>query len=318
MDVTGVVFNIQRFSIHDGPGIRTTVFLKGCSLFCFWCHNPEGRRLNQEIQFFPDRCIGCAECVKVCEHEGHRIVEGAHLYERERCVVCGGCADGCFAGALQLTGKEMTVEQVVDEVMRDLPFYHTSGGGVTLSGGDPLMQRDFSLAILTRCQEASVHTAVETAANCRWDDLAILLPVADLIMMDLKHMDPAKHRAVTGVSNERILANAERLMATDKPVVFRTPIIPTVNDTPEEIAAIAAFVRRLQDLRAARNARDAGNGGGAPLPVLETLPFHRLAADKYHSLGLDNRASQLPLPGKEATMRLTAIARAQGIDVRAR
>jgi pyruvate formate lyase activating enzyme len=175
------------------------------------------------------------------------------------------------------------------------------------------LQRDFAVAILARCKEAGVHTGIETAGNCRWDDLAQLLPVTDLIMMDLKHMDTAKHRAVAGVGNERILANARRLMETDKPVIFRTPIVPSVNDTPEDISAIGAFVQELAALRQAHNQH---SDGQAPLPVLEMLPFHRLAGDKYRSLGLEDRASRLETPAAEQMMELAQAARQYDIEVR--
>lgn len=310
--MTGIVFNIQRFSVHDGPGIRTAVFFKGCSLRCFWCHNPEGIRPQPEIQFFPDRCIGCGECLKACAQGAHESRDGAHVFHRERCAGCGHCAETCYAGALELTGRRLTVEQVMEEVVRDQPFYQTSGGGVTLSGGEPVLQRDFARAILERCKAEGLHTAIETSAHCRWHDLALLVPVTDLVMMDIKHLDPGRHRAVTGASNARILANARRLMQTDRPVVFRLPVVPTVNDTAEEIGAIAAFVRQLGDLRKASNHQQAKQGDP---PSLELLPFHRLATDKYRSLGLHYRATGLERPPCERMQQLAEAARACGIAV---
>lgn len=209
----------------------------------------------------------------------------------------------------------MTVAQVMEEVLRDRAFYKTSGGGVTLSGGEPLMQRDFALDILEQCKAEGIHTAVETAGDCRWRDLAALLPVIDLVMMDIKHMDSAKHRSATGVSNDRILANARRLMETDKPVIFRVPVVPTVNDTPEEIRAIALFVHELSELRR-KKSQSKGSFGSASnetrLPSLELLPFHRLAADKYRSLGLDYRAGELEPLTREKMARLAEIARQCG------
>lgn len=298
---TGTIFNIQRFSIHDGPGIRTTVFFKGCSLYCFWCHNPEGRRAKPEIQFLPEHCILCGDCVRACEQDGHAIETGIHVYARERCIICGRCADGCVAGALQLTGKLVTEGEVMAEVLRDKPFYASSGGGVTLSGGEPLLQPGFAHAILRRCKAEGIHTAIETAANCRWRDLAALLPVTDLVMMDIKHMDAAKHHAATGVSNQRILANARRLAASSVALMVRTPVIPTVNDTDEDIAAIAAFVAELQALRAASSA-------AAPPISYELLPFHRLAGDKFRSLGLDDRSAALEPLSAERMRELNAVA----------
>lgn len=306
--VTGTIINIQRFSIHDGPGIRTTVFFKGCSLRCFWCHNPESIRPKPEIQFYLERCIGCQDCLSVCQHGAH-IFEDGHEYARNLCVVCGECVQICPNDAVELTGRSLTVDEVMAEILPDKAFYQTSGGGVTLSGGEPLLQHEFAHDILARCQLESIHTAIETAANCPWEYLGELLPVTDMFMMDLKHMDPERHKDATGVSNERILANARRLAASGKPVLFRIPVIPTVNDADDEIAAIAAYVRELGELGQAENNRAHG------LPQLELLKFHRLAADKYRSLDWDYRAAKLEPLSKERMEELTRIAHTQGVDV---
>lgn len=295
---TGILFNIQRFSIHDGPGIRTTVFLKGCPLRCFWCHNPEGLRIKPEIQYFTERCIYCGECVMVCPEGAHKIAGDQHIYDRSLCKVCGKCAEVCCSGALQKVGEVYTVEQVVTEALRDRSFYASSGGGVTLSGGEPLLQRPFTRAVLERCRAEGVHTAVETTAFFPYEDLEELLPITDLVMMDLKHLDSEKHRAATGVPNERILANARRLAESGKPLLFRTPVIPTVNDTPEEIGAIARFVEELNGVRPA---------GAEPINY-ELLPFHRLAGDKYRSLDLDYKANPLTAPSKDHLAQLLAVA----------
>jgi pyruvate formate lyase activating enzyme len=312
--LTGLVSNIQRFSVHDGPGIRTTVFLKGCTLRCFWCHNPETIGRDLELQLHPDRCIGCQECIRVCP-EGAQTLneEGEPVYYREKCVACGACVEVCYAGARELTAREMTVESVVEEVLQDRPFYDNSGGGVTLSGGEPVYQPAFSYMILSRCRDEGVATAIETAGNVPWEKLAELLPVTDLVMMDLKHMDPEKHRWAVGASNRLLLANARRLIETDKPIIFRTPVVPTVNDTPEEIGAIAAFVREMREIRA-----DATDGSEGPAISLELLPFHRMAGDKYNSMGLSYRARDLPPPTKETMAALTEAAEACGIPVRSR
>lgn len=308
-DMSGVVFDIQRFSIHDGPGIRTTVFLKGCSLRCFWCHNPESIHPKPEIQFLPEKCIGCGECLLICQHGARVVQDGDIAYLRQKCQVCGACVETCYAEATALIGKHMTVEQVMAKVLSDRAFYRTSGGGVTLSGGEPVIQPDFSRAILERCKAEGLHTAIETAGNYPWEYLASMLPVTDLVMMDIKHLDPDRHRAATGVSNERILANARQLAQTDRPTIFRTPVIPTVNDTPEEIGAIAAFVHALASRRA-----ENGSARAAPISFA-LLPFHRLAADKYRSLGLDYRASQLKQLSEEAMTALTEVAKSHNITV---
>ncbi len=305
----GIVTNIQRFSIHDGPGIRTTVFLKGCNLRCFWCHNPETWSPKSEIQEFPSKCIGCGACLSVCPQGAHRMVDGVKLYDRDKCVACGKCAETCYAEALVFTGKTMTMEDVLAEVLADRPFYATSGGGVTLSGGEPALQLDFSYEILARSKAEGVHTAIETDANYAWERLEKLLAVTDFVMTDIKHMDSAKHREVTGVPNERILDNHRRLMATDKPVVFRTPVVPTVNATPEEIGAIAAYIRDLADLRKK-------SGSSAPPPSLDLLPFHRLAGDKYRSLGLEYKAKDLPTPTKAEMTAFVELAAGYGIAVK--
>ncbi|HHE72079.1 MAG TPA: glycyl-radical enzyme activating protein [Chloroflexi bacterium] len=313
--LSGLVCNIQRFSLHDGPGIRTTVFLKGCTLRCFWCHNPESIRLTQELRLYPDRCIGCGACVEVCPTGAQGLSpEGELQFDRERCQACGACVEVCFAGARELSARRMTVPEVVAEVLQDRAFYESSRGGVTLSGGEPALQPEFSYEILAQCREAGVHTAIETAANVRWENLARLMPVTDMVMMDLKQMDPQKHRWATGATNTLLLANARRLVETGKPIVFRTPVVPTVNDTPEEIAAIAAFVREMVLLRRARGDAD-GDGVGEDTITLELLPFHRLAGDKYRSLGLDYRATDLEPPTHEVMEALTATAAEQGITV---
>lgn len=298
-DLKGVVTNIQRFSIHDGPGIRTTVFLKGCNLRCFWCHNPETLEPKPQLQIFPNRCIGCGKCLERCPHHAHVHVNGQRTFRRELCVACGTCAETCYAEALVLVGQVKTVEEVVEEVLRDKPFYETSGGGVTLSGGEPLVQLEFAYAILERCREEGLHTAIETAANFPWERLESILPVTDLVMMDIKLMDSQKHRECTGVPNERILANALQLGQQPQPLIVRTPIVPGVNDTPEEVAAIAAFVAKLPNLM-----------------YYELLPFHPLGTSKYESLGMDYRARGLKAPPKEKMEALLEVARSYGINAR--
>jgi len=295
----GYIVNIQRFSIHDGPGIRSTVFLKGCSLHCFWCHNPESIGLKPDLQFYPERCIGCGRCVEACPNGVHAIEDGRRVLRRERCQRCGLCTETCYAQALTLAGRRVSVEEVMEEVRKDSEFYRTSGGGVTLSGGDPCVQPEFSHAILAACHAEGIGTCVETAANCRWEDLAMVLSETDLVLLDVKHMDPIKHREATGVSNERIQANIRRLSELGLPFVPRVPVVPGVNDTPEEIGAIARFVAGLS---------------GAQHLVL--LPFHRLGEGKYRSLGLEYRASTLAAPTREHMESLAAEARRYGIEVR--
>ena len=296
----GIVTNIQRFSIHDGPGIRTTVFLKGCNLRCFWCHNPETLNPKPELQLFFSRCIACGACFKRCPNQAHVLLEnGQREFHRERCVGCGTCAETCYAEALVLVGQTKTVEEVVEEVMRDKPFYETSNGGVTLSGGEPLLQLEFSYAILEQCRQQGVHTAIETAANFPWERIATLLPVVDLVMMDIKLMDSARHKECTGVPNERILENALRLGQQPQPLIVRTPIVPGVNDNPEDVAAIARFASQLPNLL-----------------YYELLPFHPMATSKYDSLEINYRARDLKRPTKELMDELTQVAQNVGVQAR--
>ena len=296
----GIVTNIQRFSIHDGPGIRTTVFLKGCNLRCFWCHNPEDMNPQPEIQFFPERCIYCGACVEACPQAAHKVeVNGQHEFVRERCDACGDCIETCYAKGLVLVGAYKTVEELMVEVLQDQAFYRSSGGGVTLSGGEPLLQFDFSYAVLERCRREGIHTAIETAANFPWERVAGILPVTDLVMMDIKMMDSAKHRRATGAPNERILANAARLGRQPQPLIVRTPVIPGVNDTTSDIAAIAQFIAQLPNL-----------------VYYELLPYHPMAKSKYKSLDLPYKAEELVPPSKAKMGELAAVAQAQGVTVR--
>jgi pyruvate formate lyase activating enzyme len=295
----GIVTNVQRFSIHDGPGIRTTVFFKGCNLRCFWCHNPETLHREPELQVFPERCIGCGACLEQCEQQAHVVVDGHRTFHRERCIACGRCAETCYAECLVLVGEVRSVDEVVEEVLRDRPFYERSGGGITLSGGEPLLQLDFARDILARCKREGLHTAIETAANLPWRRIASILPLTDLVMVDIKLADSEAHRAATGVGNQRILENATRLGAQGTPLIVRTPVVPGVNAHADQITPIAAFVAGLPNLL-----------------YYELLPFHPMASGKYRSLGMDYRAEGLESPGKEQMEALAEAARGYGIEVK--
>jgi len=263
----GIIFDIQRFSVHDGPGIRTLVFLKGCSLRCQWCANPESQRFVPEILFDPGRCIGCGRCVEVCQNNAVQRVNGRIHYLREHCIDCGSCAETCYAEARIVKGRLYRVDEAVQEILKDEPFYAESGGGVTLSGGEPLDQPDFSETLLRACKEKGLHTAVETAGNVSWKNILQVMPFTDLFLYDIKHMDAEKLRTFTRADAARIGSNLKALSRQGTTIIVRTPVIPGFNDTPEEIGEIARFVQTLN------------------LSEVHLLPYHRYGQGKYRLLG---------------------------------
>ncbi|MBQ1955808.1 MAG: glycyl-radical enzyme activating protein, partial [Clostridia bacterium] len=273
----GTVFNIQHFSVHDGPGVRSTVFFKGCGLRCFWCHNPESFSAVPEIRFEAGRCIGCGACREACfsgEPEKIRFTE--------KCRLCGKCAESCFAGAIKTEGKRMTASEVAQEVLRDKTAYEASGGGVTLSGGEPLLQWHFAAEILSECRKSGVHTAIETACFVSRDALDAVIPLTDLFMCDIKAFDPKLHEKGTGQPNGRILENIEYISRSGADMILRTPVIPGFNDNEKEISDIARFISTLPQNHS-----------------LELLPFHGLSASKYSSLGKTYGAEGLKTPTTE-------------------
>lgn len=268
MSSQGIVFNIQRFSIHDGPGIRTTVFLKGCNNRCVWCHNPESYEKKPEFQYFPERCIGCGQCFSICVNGVHAVINGARVLKRCLCTNCGKCVEACYSGALEMAGRFMSADQVMEEVIKDKVYYGSSNGGVTFSGGEPLLQKDFLKELLLASKSQSIHTAVQTAGNYEWSILESVLPLIDFIMYDLKIYDNDKHVKYTGVGNTRILKNLKLLSETDKVFAVRTPVIADINDSPEEISKIAETIK-----------------GFPGLLYYELIPYHNLGASKYRYLG---------------------------------
>jgi pyruvate formate lyase activating enzyme len=267
----GLVFNIQRFSVNDGPGIRTTVFLKGCPLHCKWCHNPESISSNRQLILREDRCIRCGDCFALCKnHAVKRREDGGFSTMRDVCIECGDCVEVCNAEAREIAGKEMTVSEVLAEVDRDVIFYEHSGGGVTFSGGEPLLQHEFLCSALEACKLKKIHTVVDTTGLTPPDVLDRIARFVDLFLFDLKTLDDAKHRQFTGVSNAQILRNLKWLSEQNRNVIVRIPVIPGFNDDPADVQASGAFVASL------------GNVG-----EIHLLPYHTTGIEKYRRLGME-------------------------------
>lgn len=242
MSPIGTTFNVQRFSTEDGPGIRTTAFLKGCPLRCAWCHNPEGLSPRPELVWYDTRCIGARDCLDACPTHALALAPQGMRVDRARCDACGACATVCPAGALEVVGRKWTPEALLAELQKDLVFYETSGGGVTFSGGEPLAQADFLLALARLSHEAGLHVALDTCGIAPWARYEAVLPLVDLVLYDLKIWDGEQHRLATGVDNAGILENARRIAAQGQPMWVRTPVIPGYTDDEENIAALGAFI----------------------------------------------------------------------------
>ncbi|MBD3184865.1 glycyl-radical enzyme activating protein [Candidatus Poribacteria bacterium] len=287
-ELTGTIFDIKRFAVHDGPGIRTTVFFKGCPLRCLWCHNPESMKIQKQIVFFENKCIGCGECFKRCPSGALEATPEGRVYYRAKCKLCGTCVEYCYAEATVMEGKTVTVQEVIDEVKKDMPFYENSGGGVTLSGGEPTFQPDFCLAVLKASKEEGMHTTLDTSGCVKWDTLEKILEYVDLVLYDMKHMNPDKHKEFTGVPNELILSNLKKMDQLSIPIEIRMPTIPELNDSQENLQALAEFLSELKNVKR-----------------IKLLPYHRLGEGKYERLDMDYRLKDLQPPSKERMKEIT-------------
>ena len=293
----GLIFNIQKFSLHDGSGIRSLVFLKGCPLKCTWCSNPEGQSYAPEIAFTETKCIGirqCDMCLKVCKPGAIRETgQGRVTIDRKRCDGCGECVDNCPARAFERFGRYMQVNDVIRVVEEDSSFYSRSGGGMTIGGGEPLSQPGFAVRLLKAARSRGIDAAIETSGYCDWKDMQNVCRNVDQFFIDIKSMDPEKHRRYTGVSNRRILENFQKLCRTfpGTPTVVRTPVVPGFNDEPEDIRAIVAYLNDIS-LSAA----------------YELLPYHQFGEPKYHRIGKTYQLSHIAPPPSEQMHALKAIA----------
>ena len=297
-DKKGLVFNIQRFSIHDGPGIRTTVFMKGCPLKCLWCSNPESQRFTPDLVVRDIHCKGCGACVEVCPRQAITLSPGqGRKIDRERCDQCLKCVDACIYGALNACGTRMDVEEVLDEVLRDDAFYRNSGGGITVSGGEALVQPDFVRRMFSMSKEKGLHTTLDTTGCAAWKDMECILPFVDLILWDIKHLDPRVHRKATGVGNELILDNLHRAAALGKRIWLRMPLIAGFNDDPAHIAGVAALAKKV----------------GAE--KISLLPYHEGGVSKNEQLGRPYPFPQGKTPSEERVKFLKGIIDAEGINV---
>ncbi len=297
--LSGILFDIRKYSVHDGPGIRTTVFFKGCPLNCWWCHNPEGKAPQIEIFLRENRCIRCGACLQVCDQGAIYQKNDSFETDRTLCTLCGACVEECYAEARELVGKRMTVAEVMEEIERDAPFYEQSDGGVTFSGGEPLFQPVFLGALLRACQNRGIHTALDTCGYASWDTFERLRREVNLFLYDLKLIDEARHRQFTGVSNQVILENLRRLSALGHTIFVRFPVIPAINDDERNVQQMVELLLSLPQKH----------------PV-DILPYHASAIHKYEGLGVEYRLRETPTPEQERLWSVKEYFEKNGLIVR--
>lgn len=309
----GMVFDIQRWSIHDGPGIRVNIFLKGCPLRCKWCCNPESQEPYSELAYFSDKCIACKNCERNCEYGAIKWDgDGFHIDRlicRTNCYRHNdknsfSCTRGCYSQALKILGQEMSIDDVMKEALSDKPLFLQSGGGITVTGGDPLYQIDFLLEILKESKKSGIHTAIETSAMTAWNELSRILPFLDFIFVDMKIFDSDKHKEYVGVPNDLIKENLIRLntysIQKDLEIVIRTPVIPGINDSPEEIDLIATWIKNNL----------------SSVKTYQLLAYHRLGRGKYGNIGKDYSLFNVEPPSKEYMMELEKLVIDKGLQIK--
>jgi pyruvate formate lyase activating enzyme len=287
----------MRFSLHDGPGVRTTVFLKGCPLSCTWCHNPESQKMRQEVMYAADKCLRCGDCLAACKHGALTWSDGP-VRDMTRCQQCGDCVDVCMADARRLAGEWITVNDLLSRLRRDIVFFDESGGGVTFSGGEPLMQPEFLFVALTACKSQGIHTAVDTCGFAQSDVLERISSKVDLFLFDVKFPGPDRHRQFTGVSNDLILENLSMLVRNKKPVVVRIPVVPGVNDADADLRASMELLQRIGIRR------------------VDLLSYHETGMEKYRRLGSECRLQNVTPPSMERMQELSDRFGREGFAVR--
>ncbi len=294
----GLIFNKQKFSIHDGIGIRTLVFMKGCPIRCIWCSNPESQLLKKEIMDVSVKCIGCNKCINLCPKGA---ISSQFEIKREECDACGKCVEKCYANAKKTVGNWETVFDVVSEIEKDIVFYRNSGGGVTIGGGEPLLQYDFVKEVFLQCKKLGIHTAIETCGYADWEVAKGVFEYVDQVFYDLKHMDSKKHKELTGVGNNLILENAKKMTDIKNDITFRVPLIPGLNDDKKNIHAIGLFVSDLMKK-------------GKEIKI-EILPYHNLGGDKYKWLSKEYELSKKATPREGYKEVYEEILKSYGCDV---
>ena len=289
------IVDIKRFAVHDGDGIRTTVFFKGCPLKCVWCHNPESISFNVQLAYYENKCISCGECANVCPTNAQKMINGNHIFDRELCISCGKCEEVCFGSALQLYGKEMTVEELLPVLLEDKDFYESSGGGVTISGGECLIYPDFCCELLKKLKENGVHTAIDTCGFASKEAIDKVMPYTDIFLYDIKSFDEDVHIKCTGQSNKTVLENLEYIDRCGKQIEIRIPYVPGYNSNQiEKIAEFLSWIKNLTKVR--------------------VLPYHNFAGSKYKALNMKNTLPEI-LPTDEKIKAAKEIVKAYGIKV---
>ena len=297
MDTTALLVEVKRFAVHDGPGVRTVFFLKGCPLKCRWCHNPESISPRAELAYYKHKCIQCGECVSVCPAQAHAMLNGKHHFERSKCTACGACEEACLGNALKFFGRSIDIDEAEKIALEDWDFYD-SGGGVTMSGGEPLLQAEFCAELFKALKKENIHCAVDTCGAVSWKKLEAVLPYTDIFLYDLKHVDEKLHIEYTGCSNKLILENLKKLSESNIPVEIRIPVIPGFNMDSKSIKAIKSYLGGLSDITA-----------------VKLLAYHDLSKSKYEALGKNNDMPAAKLPSDKQMNNIACELRESGIPV---